>query len=177
MSNDLIGKFFVVENVKFSGIHIQHPRPMDGGRDIALGSWEAKIYPHEEWENSPFLAEQIDEGRVKTYFADKRPAPIPKLPPEAPTNPESVRTIYRIALGDAEIEGESLPVMLINLSPNREGVYTEYRGGNVDAAWLKDTMFPILEWALWVLNNFPRARFKNRIPLIEKRLDEIRHLP
>jgi len=177
MSEETRGKFFIVENPKFSGIHIQHPRHFDGGRDIKLNSWEAKVYPYEEWENSPFLEEQIEEGRVTIRFSDKRPAPIPKLPPEAPSHPESVRTIYRIALSNAEIEGESLPTMLINLHPYREGLYTEDRESNVDATWLKERMFPILKWALWVLENFPRSRFKYRIPMIEKRMEEIRRLP
>lgn len=170
------GKFFVVENLQFSGIHIEHPNPRDG-KDIVLGAWEARIIPKDEWEDSPYLLEQVDAERVKVYHSDKRPAPVPSLPPKAPTHPEDVRTIFRIALGDTEIEGESVPKMLINLSPNREGVYTGDAGANVDVTFLKERMFYILKWALWVLENFPRARFKNRIPLIKKRMEEIRKLP
>jgi len=174
MAGDKKGKFFVVENLQYSGIHIQHPNE---GRDIVLGHWEARVIPHEEWVNSPYLDEQVEVGRVKTYFADKRPAPVPLLPPEAPSNPRSVRAIYQIAIGNTQIEGESFSTMLINLHPYREGVYTGDSESNVDTTYLKETMFPILKWALWVLNNFPRSRFKNRIPMIEKRMEEIRSLP
>jgi len=170
------GKFYVVENLQFSGIHIEHPHPQEG-RDIALGPWEAQIVPYEEWKDSPYLLEQIELGRVKAYWSDTRPAPVPTLPPNAPTHPESVRAIYRIALSNGEIEGESLATMLINLVPYREGVYTDDRQDNVDATFLKERMYPILEWALWVLENFPRARFKNRIPAIKKRMAEIKKLP
>jgi len=170
------GKFFVVENLQYGGIHIEHPRPLEG-KDITLDSWEAKIIPEDEWKDSPYLLEQVDVGRVKVYHSDTRPAPVPKLPPEAPTHPESVRTIYRIALGDTEVEGESLPMTLINLSPNREGIYTGDTDANVDVTFLKERMYPILKWAGWVLKNFPRARFKDRIPAIEKRMEEIRKLP
>jgi len=175
------GKFFVVENLHYSGIHIEHPNPKEG-KDIVLDSWEAVVVPYEEWEKSPYLLEQAELGRVATYFSDKRPAPVPKLPPEAPTHPESVRAIYRIALGEGEIEGESLPQMLINLVPYRFGdIYVgESTGGadaNVDVTFLKDRMYPILKWALWVLENFPRSHFKNRIPMIKKRMKEISKLP
>lgn len=169
-------KFFVVENLQYSGIHIVHPKPLEG-RDIVLGAWEARIIPYGEWKDSPYLLEQVDVGRVKTYHSDKRPAPVPNLPPEAPTHPESVRVIYRIALGNTEIEGESLPTMLINLVPRREGVFTGDKNANVDVTFLKERMYPILEWAQWVLENFPRARFKKRIPMIKKRMAEIRKLP
>lgn len=176
MTEDKKGRFFVVENLRYSGIHIQHPKPKDG-RDIILGPWEARIIPHGEWVDSPYLDEQVELGRVKTYPANKRPAPVPKLPPKAPTNPISVRTIYQIALGSAEIEGESLSTMLINLHPYRAGVYTGDSESNVDTTYLKETMFPILKWAQWVLENFPRSQFKNRIPMIKKRMAEIRSLP
>jgi len=102
---------------------------------------------------------------------------VPNLPPQAPTHPESVRTIYRIALGDTEIEGESVPTMLINLAPRPEGVFTGDKDANVDATFLKERQYPILEWALWVLENFPRARFKKRIPMIKRRMKEIRKMP
>ena len=174
------GKFFVVENLQFSGIHIEHPNPRDG-KDIILGPWEARVIPEEEWESSPYLLEQSDLGRVTTYHSDKRPAPVPKLPPNAPTHPESVRAIYRIALGDTEIEGESLATMLINLVPRRwegaflsEGVGTDV---NVDTTFLKERMYPILKWSLWILENFPRTRFEGRIPQIKKRMKEIEKLP
>ena len=175
MSEEKTGKFYVVENLQYSGIHIEHPNPKEG-KDIVLGPWEAKIIPYEEWKDSPYLLEQVEVGRVKTYPSDKRPAPVPALPPEAPTHPESVRAIYRIALGDGEIEGESLPMMLINLVPHMEGVYTGGETADVDATFLKDRMYPILQWALWVLENFPRTRFKKRIPAIKKRMAEIRKL-
>jgi len=169
------GKFFVVENLQFSGIHIEHPKPLEG-KDITLGAWEARLIPEEEWEASPYLLEQVEAGRVKVYHSEARPAPVPTLPPEAPTHPEDVRAIFRIALGDTEIEGESLPMMLINLSPNKEGVYTGHVESNVDVTFLKERMFYILKWALWVLENFPRARFKKRIRPIKKRMEEIRKL-
>ena len=169
-------KFFVVENLQFSGIHIEHPKPREG-KDIVLDSWEAKIISEEEWKDSPYLLEQVDVGRVKVYHSDTRPAPVPTLPPEAPTDPRDVRAIYRIALGDTDIEGESLPMILINLSPNKAGVFTGNIAANVDVTFLKERMFYILEWAMWVLENFPRARFKNRIKPIKKRMEEIRKLP
>ena len=170
------GKFFVVENLGFSGIHIQHPNPREG-RDIVLDSWECRVVPYEEWQKSPFLDELVEKGMVKAYHDDRRPAPVPKLPPEAPNDPRSQRAIYEIAIGDSWIEGESLATMLVGLNPFKEGMFTG-RGADVDTTFLKETMYPILEWALWILERFPRSQFrKQRMPMIEKRMAEIRKLP
>jgi hypothetical protein len=176
MEMEQTGKFFVVENLGFSGIHIQHPNPREG-RDIVLKSWEAKVIDPEGWDRSPYLDELEEQGKIKVYYADKRPAPVPNLPPEAPHDPRSLRAIYEIAIGDTVIEGESYSTMLIGLNPFLQGVYTG-RGADVDTAFLKEQMYPILEWALWVLDRFPRAKYrKERIPMIKKRMEEIRKLP
>jgi len=61
MSEEKKGRFFVVENLKATGIHIQHPSE---GRDIVLAGYGAEVVKHEEWKDSVFLEQMLDEGHV-----------------------------------------------------------------------------------------------------------------
>ena len=176
-------RFFVVEHLHAGAQHIAHP---DGGKDIGLGPYEAKIISNKEWKNSPFLDQVIDEGRVKTYWTSKRPAPLPILPPEAPMKVSQRNTIWTIAFGDGkcitEVSGrvveESLAEMLINLVPDES---TSYEGPGrrkiLTSPYLKGEHYETLHWAKWLIENFPRAPFPERVKMIEKRMAEIKEMP
>lgn len=185
------GRFFIVEHLFEGGQHIAHPDASLGGvRDIALGPYEAKVIPYDEWEKSPFLDQVRDEGRVKTYWANKRPVPLPTLPPEAPMKVSQKNTIWAIAfgegvvqteLGSGNIMEESVAEMLINLIPEETTSYEgPGRGRKVlTSEYLKKEHYETLHWARWLLKNFPRAKpkLKKRIKLIDKRMAEIEAMP
>jgi len=179
------GRFFVVEHLHAGALHIAHPDR--GQRDIALGPYEAKIVPYEEWKDAPFLDQVRDEGRVKTYWADKRPVPMPTLPPEAPMKVTQRNAIWTIAFGDGkcinempsgDIVEEDLAVMLINLIPEES---TSYEGPGrrkmLSSPYLKGEHYETLHWAKWLIENFPRAPFPDRVKLIDKRMAEIKEMP
>lgn len=181
-------RFFVVEHLHGGAQHIVHPDVATGGqKDIGLSPYEAKIISYEEWEKSPFLDQARDEGRVKTYWADKRPAPLPFLPPEAPMKVSQRNTIWTIAFGDGvcisetgtgQIVEESLAEMLINLIPDES---TSYEGPGrrkvLSSPYLKGEHYETLHWAKWLIEHFPRAPFPERVKMIDKRMAEIKEMP
>lgn len=184
------GRFFVVEHLFAGGQHIAHPDASLGGvRDIALSSYEARVISYDEWEKSPFLDQVRDEGRVKTYWSNKRPVPLPVLPPEAPMKVSQRNAIWTIAFGEGVVQTElgsgnvmeeSVAEMLINLIPDET---TSYQGpGRVKvltSTYLKKEHYYTLYWAKWLIEHFPRAKpeLKKRIKLIDKRMAEIEAMP
>ncbi len=169
-------RFFIVENLKATGIHILHP---SGGRDIILSGHGAEVIKHEEWKDSEFLDQMIDAGHVKTYWANKRPTQVPVLPPEAPQDPASKNVIYEMALGEGTFpDGQSKAVALINLVPEE---HTTWQGPGqrklFRSDYLKNVHYERLQWAKWVLENFPRAKKRDRLSMIKKRLKEIEAMP
>ncbi len=182
------GRFFVVEHLHGGAQHIVHPDVMTGGqKDIALGPWEAKIVDYEEWKDSPLLDQTRDEGGVKTYWANKRPAPVPILPPEAPMKVSQRNTIWTIAFGDGvciaemasgQVIEESMAEMLINLVPQED---TSYQGPGrrevLTSPYLKGEHYETLHWAKWLIEHFPRAPFPDRVKMIDKRMAEIKEMP
>ena len=176
MTEEKKRRFFVVENLKATGVHIQHP---SGGKDISLGRYGAKVIRNKEWKDSEYLDQMEDEGHVKTYWATKRPAQIPVLPPEAPQDPASRNIIFEMALSAGTLpDGESKAVTLINLVPVED---TSFQGPGqrrvFRSTYLKETHYERLHWAKWVLENFPRNPHKGRIEMISKRMAEIEAMP
>lgn len=188
MSEEKKGRFFVVEHLHAGAQHIAHPDVRTGGqRDISLGPYEAKIIPYEEWKDSPFLDQSRDEGRVKTYWANERPVPVPILPLEAPQKVTQRNAIWTIAFGEGkcvtempsgQIIEEDLATMLINLVPEES---TSYEGPGrrkiLSSPYLKGEHYETLHWARWLIENFPRAPFPERLKIIEKRMAEIKEMP
>ena len=176
MSEEKKRRFWVVENLKATGIHIQHP---SGGKDISLTKYGAVVVKNEEWKDSEFLDQMIDEGYVKTYWAARRPAQIPVLPPEAPQDPASRNVIFEMALGDGVFpDGESKSVALINMVPMED---TSFQGPGqrrvFRSTYLKEVHYDRLFWAKWVLENFARNPHEDRIGIIANRLAEIEKMP
>lgn len=163
-------RFFVVENLKVTPIHVQHPKPKEG-RDITLGAYEARVINEQEWEDSLYLMTMIDAGHLKTYHCDKPAEPVPSLPPEAPLARRDRQAIFEMALGEGEVDGQLLAMDIINLVPRRVAAYGE---NNLDLGYLKKVHYACLKWVLWLLENFERAKYKDRIPVIKKRMAEIR---
>lgn len=183
------GRFFVVEHLFAGCQHIAHPDVMLGGaKDIALGPYEAKVVSYEDWKDSPYLDQCVDEDRVKTYWSDKRPAAVPNLPPEAPMKVSQRNAIWSIAFGAGKIKTqmasgdvveEDVATMLINLVPEET---TSYQGPGRDRTvltsdYLKKEHYETLHWAKWLIENFPRSKHKKRIRQIEKRMAEIEQMP
>lgn len=163
-------RFFIVENLKGTPIHVEHPKPKEG-RDIKLGAYGARAISEEEWQGSLFLTAMIDAGHLKTYHSDKAPAPVPPLPPEAPIAPRHRQAIFEMAFGEGEVDGQLLAIDIINLVPRRVAAYGK---NDLDLDYLKNVHHENLKWALWLLENFERAKYKDRIPIIRKRMEEIR---
>ena len=183
------GRFYVVEHLFAGGLHIAHPDVATGGaRDIALGPYEAKIVPYDEWKDSPFLDQMIEQGRVKVYWANKRPVALPDLPPEAPMKASQRNAIWAIAFGEGYVQTEmgsgnimqeGIAEMLINLIPDET---TSYQGPGrgrkvLTSDYLKKEHYETLHWAKYLIENFPRTKYPDRIKLIEKRMAEIEQMP
>ena len=169
-------RFFVVENLKATGVHIQHPSE---GKDISLTGYGAAVIRNKEWKDSEYLDQMVDEGHVKTYWATKRPAQIPVLPSEAPQDPASKNVIFEMALGAGVFpDGESKPVALINMVPMED---TSFQGPGqrkvFRSTYLKEVHYERLHWAKWVLENFSRNPHPGRIEMIQKRMAEIEKMP
>ena len=178
-------RFFVVEHLNAGGLHIANPDK--GAGDLALGPYEAKIVSFEEWEKSPYLDQMAEEGKVKTYWSDKRPVPLPTLPPEAPMKVTQRNAIWTIAFGEGKavtemasghVVEEDMAEMLINLIPEET---TTYEGPGrrriLTSKYLKSEHYETLHWARWLLEHFPRTKYPDRIKLIEKRMAEIQAMP
>jgi len=167
-------RFYIVENPHSTPIHVLHP---SGGKDIKLGAYEARVINKKEWKDSPEFIGAEAAGLIETYTSHEPPEPVPSLPTEAPSDPRSRRAIFEMAFGEGKVEDQLLAMDIINLEPRRVIAYGEREDANIDRDYLKNVHFYDLKWALWLLESFGRAKYKDRIPVIKKRMEEIRGMP
>jgi hypothetical protein len=136
--------------------------------DIVLQPKATISVKREGWLDSGTLASAIAAGNVVIADSDVRAKPLPLRPREAQTgNPKIDNMIWQIVFGDPELAKQFI---------NAEPTYIARAGQPVNVDWLKTTGWALLNGALAWLKLLDGPEYAWRIPLIEKRLGEIRLL-
>jgi hypothetical protein len=120
------------------------------------------------WLDSGTLTSTIEAGRIVVTDSDVRARPLPLRPSSAQTgNPKVDNMIWQIVFGEAELAKQ-----FINATPT----HIARAGQPMNVEWLKTTGWALLNGALDWLRLLDGPEFAWRMPLIEKRLAEIRLL-
>ena len=134
--------------------------------DIVLQPRATISVKREGWLDSGTLASAIAAGSIVIADSNVRAKPLPLRPSEAQTgNPKIDNMIWQIVFGDPELAKQFI---------NAEPTYIARAGQPVNVEWLKTTGWTLLRGALVWLKLLDGPEYAWRIPVIEKRLEQIR---
>jgi len=163
-------EYRVVTNPSDSGVSISHPDKETD--DLYLGAYESIIVDPEVWNDDVGGFYRFRErGLIQVKTTTERPRPVPPPPsdedmPDRPVHASAVRQIVFTS-------DEDWANSYIFMEP-RTG---EDGGGDIDVAYLKGMLVPVLKAAENWLERWHLDNRKTRLRSVRKRIKEIQALP
>ncbi|MFA5937413.1 MAG: hypothetical protein WC822_06085 [Candidatus Paceibacterota bacterium] len=165
-------KWLIVENITANQVGLPHPDGLSQP-GITLLPYEKIAVKPSEWDDSPDLARFVAKGLLKTYPDNKRPDPLPKMPPDLePEYPSDREVARQIAFKPVEDEAVAL---LIEVAPDKVKDPSEKHPG-LDVKYLRTRHTKTLLAAKWYLDNYTLPWSQARSGMIEAQLKHIEGL-
>jgi len=163
-------RYLIVRNLHHSAVGFRHP---EEDLEVNIPGYGAVALDPEKWDDVPDLDRLVEYGLLSVYPGDRRPRPLPLLPPELePTELLARSTVRQIAFHN----DEDTAAMLINVRPLRAMPNMTQNEPDLDVEYLKGTHRKVLKAALWFLEHVDLPWSKERAEVIRERIEFIEKL-